>query len=86
MATQRVSRLHTHILRWLLAEHRRTYGGMAMEHRVLVKALTGHKSNIRHSLRTLETRGGIVIGRTGGGRRRISCSRQQGSKKPRKSV
>ena len=45
MATQRVSRLHKHILRLWLAEHRRTYGGMALEHRALVKALTGNKSN-----------------------------------------
>jgi DNA-binding MarR family transcriptional regulator len=39
-----------------------------MGHLALVKALAGDKSNISHSLRTLETRGWIVIGRTPGGR------------------
>jgi len=68
MATQRVSRLHKHILRLLLAEHQRTHGGTSMEHLALVKALAGDKSTISHSLRTLETRGWIVIGRTRGGR------------------
>jgi DNA-binding MarR family transcriptional regulator len=68
MATQRVSRLQKHILRLLLAEHHRTHGGTAMGHLELVKALAGDKSTISHSLRTLETRGWIVIGRTRGGR------------------
>jgi hypothetical protein len=39
-----------------------------MGHRELVKALGGDKSNSSHSLRTLETSGWIVIGRTLGGR------------------
>ena len=68
MTTQRVSRLQKRMLRLLLAEHHRTHGGMAMGHRELVKALAGDKSHISHSLRTLETRGWMVIGRTGGGR------------------
>jgi len=68
MATQRVSRLHKYILRVLLAEHHRTRGRISMGHLDLVKALGGDKSNISHSLRTLETRGWIVIGRTSGGR------------------
>ena len=38
-----------------------------MGHLELVKALAGDKSNISHSLRILETRGWIVIGRTRGG-------------------
>lgn len=68
MAILRVSRLHKHILRVLLAEHHRTHGRMAMGHLELVKALGGDQSNSSHSLRTLETRGWIVIGRTAGGR------------------
>jgi DNA-binding MarR family transcriptional regulator len=68
MATQRVSRLQKRMLRLLLAEHHRTHGGMAMGHRELVKALAGDKSNSSRSLRTLETRGWIGIGRTRGGR------------------
>jgi len=68
MTTQRVSRLQKRMLRLLLAEHHRPHGGMAMGHRELVKALAGAQSNISHGLRTLETRGWIVIGRTQGGR------------------
>jgi DNA-binding MarR family transcriptional regulator len=68
MAVQRLSRLQKRIMRLLLAEHHRTRGGTSMGHLELVKALAGDKSNISHSLRTLETRGWIVIGRTPGGR------------------
>jgi DNA-binding MarR family transcriptional regulator len=68
MATQRVSRRQKRMLRLLLAEHHRTREGMAMGHRELVKTLAEDKSHISHSLRTLETRGWIVIGRTRGGR------------------
>ena len=68
MARPRVSRLQKHILRVLMAEHHRTHGGTSMGHLALVKALAGDKSNISHSLRTLETRRWIVIGRTPGGR------------------
>jgi DNA-binding MarR family transcriptional regulator len=68
MARPRVSRLQKHILRLLMAEHHRTRGGTSMGHLELVKALAGDKSTISHSLRTLETRGWIVIGRTPGGR------------------
>ena len=67
MATQRLSRLQKRIMRLLLAEHHRTRGGTSMGHVELVKALGGDTSNISHSLRTLETRGVIVIGRTPGG-------------------
>lgn len=67
MATQRLSRLQKRIMRLLLAEHHRTRGGTSMGHVERVKALGGDKSNISHSLRTLETRGVIVIGRTPGG-------------------
>ena len=68
MAAQRVSRLQRRILGLLLADHRRIRGGMSMGHFELVKALEGDKSNISHSLRTLETRGWIAIGRTTEGR------------------
>ena len=68
MATQRVSRLQQHMLRWLLADQQRTRGVMASSHAELVKALGGDKGNISHSLRTLEARGWIVLGRTRGGR------------------
>jgi DNA-binding MarR family transcriptional regulator len=51
----------------LVAEHRRTQGGTSSSHYELGKALDGDKSNIRHSLHTLEERGWIVILRTPGG-------------------
>jgi hypothetical protein len=84
MARPRVSRLQKHVLRLLMAEYHRTHGGTSMGHLELVKALAGDKSNISHSLRTLETRGWIVIGRTRGAGQSISISRQKGSKKPQK--
>lgn len=68
MATQRVSRLHKQMLRWLLADQQRTRGALASSHEELVKALGSDKGNISHSLRTLEARGWIVLGRTPGGR------------------
>jgi DNA-binding MarR family transcriptional regulator len=68
MAAQRMSRLQTQMLRWLLADHDRTRGVIASSHAALVKALGGDKGNISHSLRTLEARGWIVLGRTPGGR------------------
>lgn len=68
MVAQRVSRLQKRILRLLVAEYHRTRGGTSMGHYELVKALGGDKGNISHSLRTLEARGWIAIGRTPGGR------------------
>jgi DNA-binding MarR family transcriptional regulator len=68
MAAQRVSRLQTQMLRWLLADHDRTRGVIASSYEALVKALGGDKGTISHSLRTLEARGWIVLGRTPGGR------------------
>ncbi len=68
MAAQPVSRLQKRILRLLVAEHRRTQGGTSMSHYELLKALEGDKGNISHSLRALEAKGWIVIGRTPGGR------------------
>ena len=84
MARPRVSRLQKHVLRLLMAEYHRTHGGTSRGHLELVKTLAGDKSHISHSLRTLETRGWIVIGRPPGGRAEYLISRQQGSKKPQK--
>jgi hypothetical protein len=67
MARRRVPRLQKRILRWLVAEHRRTQGGTSSSHYEWVKALGGDKGNISHSLHTLEERGWIVILRTPGG-------------------
>jgi len=43
-----------------------TKGILASKSCELVKALRGDKGNISHSLRTLEARGWIVLGRTPG--------------------
>ena len=68
MAAQRLSRRHKHILQWLATDHQRTRGMLRSSHQDLVRALLGDKGNISHSLRTLEARGLIVIGRSPGGR------------------
>jgi DNA-binding MarR family transcriptional regulator len=68
MAGQRVSKLQKRILRLLGAEHHRRQGGTSLSHYELGKALGGYKGNISQSLRTLEGRGWITIGRTPGGR------------------
>jgi DNA-binding MarR family transcriptional regulator len=67
MAAQRFSRLQKRLLTWLAADHHRTRGVTASSHQELVQALSGDKSNISHSLRTLEARGLLVIGRSPGG-------------------
>ncbi len=54
MAARRLSRLQNRILRCLLAQYQRAQGGIAMGHLALVQTLGGDKSNISHSLRTLE--------------------------------
>jgi DNA-binding MarR family transcriptional regulator len=68
MATQRLSRLHRHILQWLAADHQRTKGVIVSSHGDLVHALRGDKGNISRSLRTLEARGWLIIGRSPGGK------------------
>jgi DNA-binding MarR family transcriptional regulator len=68
MATQRLSRLHRRILQWLAADHQRTKGVIVSSHGDLVHALQGDKGTISRSLRTLEARGWLLIGRSPGGK------------------
>ena len=68
MAAIRLSRLQKRILRWLEAEYQRTNGGLANSYEELVMQLQHDKGNLSHSLRTLEKRGGIAIGRSPGGK------------------
>jgi DNA-binding MarR family transcriptional regulator len=68
MATWRLSRLQQRILRWLAVDHQRTQGMIVSSHEDLVKALREDKSNISRSLRTLEARGWLMIGRSPGGK------------------
>ena len=68
MAAIRLSRLQKRILRWLDAEYQRTNGRLANSHQELVMQLQHDKGNLSHSLRTLEKRGWIAIGRSPGGK------------------
>ena len=68
MATQRLSRLHRRILQWLAADYQRTRGFILSSHGELVHALRADKGNISRSLRTLEARGWLIIGRSPGGK------------------
>jgi DNA-binding MarR family transcriptional regulator len=64
----RLSRLQQRILHWLALEHQRTKGMIVSSHKDLVKALRRDKSNISRSLRTLEARCWLIIGRSPGGK------------------
>ena len=68
MTVAGLSQLQKRILRWLVAAHQRTQGRITSSHQALVRALHGDKGNLSHSLRTLEVRGWIVIGRSSGGK------------------
>jgi len=68
MTAKRLSRLQRQILAWLLADAQRTGGQTSSSHQELVQALPSAKGNISQSLRTLEARGWVVIGRSPGGK------------------
>src|ERR671931_1944425 len=68
MATPRLSRLHKRLLQWLAVDHQRTKGFILSSHEELVKALQRDKGTISRSLRLLEARGWLVIGRSPGGK------------------
>ena len=68
MAAQRLSRWHKRILQWLAADYQCTHGMITSSHQERVRALSGDKGNISHSLQTLEAWGLIVIGRSPGGK------------------
>ena len=54
MAARRLSQRQNRILQWLAADHQRTRGMITSSHQDLVRALSGDKGNISHSLHTLE--------------------------------
>lgn len=68
MAPRRLSRLQRRILRCLVGEYQRIQGGTSLGHRELVQTLGSDPGNISHSVRTLEARGLITVGRTPGGK------------------
>ena len=67
MAARRLSRPQRQILHLMWAQYERTQAGMSTGHLEWVQALGRDKSNVSHSLRTLEARGLITIGRSAGG-------------------
>jgi predicted transcriptional regulator len=64
MTPRRLSRLQRHSLKYLMAAYRQPQSGPIPGHNQLVQAAGRDKSNIRHSLRTLEAGGLLVIRRT----------------------
>jgi len=56
------------MLSWLWKDEQRTDGVISSSHHELACALASAKGNISHSLRLLESRGWVVIGRTPGGK------------------
>jgi DNA-binding MarR family transcriptional regulator len=81
MAAWRLSRLQQQILRWLAADDQRTRGMIVSSHEDLVKALPADKGNLSRSLRTLEARGWIVIGRSLGGKAQHVTLTPEGSQR-----
>jgi DNA-binding MarR family transcriptional regulator len=81
MPPWRLSRLQQRILRWLAADHQRTRGMIVSSHEDLVKALPADKGNLSHSLRTLEDRGWIVLGRSPGGKAQHVTLTPEGSQR-----
>lgn len=67
IAGGRLSTLQKRMLCWLDAEERRTDRVFSSSHQQLVQALPNAKGNISHSLRLLEARGLVKIGRSPGG-------------------
>lgn len=67
MAARRLSKLQHQILSCMWTQYERTQGGISTGHLDLVQTLGRDKSNVSHSLRTLEARGLITIGRNPGG-------------------
>ena len=55
------------MLCWLDAEERRTDRLFSSSHHQLIRSLPNAKGNISHSLRVLEARGFVEIGRSPGG-------------------
>lgn len=67
IAGGRLSKLQKRVLCWLDGEERRTDRIVSSSHQQLVQALPNAKGNISHSLRLLEARGLVNIGRSPGG-------------------
>lgn len=80
MAAQRLSKLQRQVLISMWTQYERTQGGISTGHLELVQTLGRNKSNVSHSLRTLEARGLITIGRSPGGQATHLDLTQEGQK------
>jgi hypothetical protein len=67
MAGGRLSKVQKRLMCWLDSEERRTGRICSSRHQKLVQSLPNAKGNISHSLRLLEARGLVDIGRSPGG-------------------
>lgn len=70
MAAQRLSQLQKHILLWLAVETRRTRGTLSPSYTELAQepeACGTFKSNASRSVKNLEAKGLVFVGRTAGG-------------------
>jgi len=68
MTQHRLSHLQRRILAWLKAEYIRSKGSVSPGNQDLVKALSDeHHHSISRSLKNLEAKGLITVGRTPGG-------------------
>ena len=69
MAPQRISGLQKRILAWLEAEYVRTKGSVSPGNQELVAALSDiSKASISRTLKNMEAKGLITVGRTPGGK------------------
>jgi len=69
MAPQRISHLQKRILFWLKTEYIRTKGTTSPANQELVAVFSDiNKVSISRSLKNLETKGLITVGRTAGGK------------------
>jgi len=68
MSPQRLSRLQKRILAWIESEYVRTKGSVSPGNQQLVEALSDeHHHSISRSIKNLEAKGLITVGRTPGG-------------------
>ncbi len=68
------------MLHWWAADHQRTQGSITSSHQELVRALQRAKGNSSPSLRTLEARGWIGMGRSSGGQAAALMLTREGQK------
>lgn len=86
MAARRLSNLQCQILGQIWTQYERTQGGISTAHLEWVQTLGRDKSHVSHSLRTLETRGLMTLGRSPGGQAFYLDLAPEGENRPPNSV